>query len=93
MNMFNPPHPGEFIKEVYFDELNLKTSSVAKSLGVAPSTLHRILKKQSSISAQMAIRLSKVLGRSPQSWLMMQDNYDLYHAYKTLDVSKIEQRV
>jgi addiction module HigA family antidote len=90
MKMHNPLHPGEFIQSIYIDELNLKSSFVAKKMGVAPSTFHRVLKGKSNISAEMAIRLSKVLGRSPESWLIMQDNYNLDNAYKNIDIEKIE---
>jgi addiction module HigA family antidote len=91
--MFNPPHPGEFIKSVYINELNLKPSHIAKKMGVSASTFHRVLTGQSSISAKMAILLSKVLGRSPESWLIMQDNYNLYHAYNSFDTTKIPNMV
>jgi len=56
--------------------------NLATKLDVAASTLNRILKQQSGISPEMALRLSKSLGRTPESWLSMQDNYDLWHAKK-----------
>ncbi|CAC9597857.1 Antitoxin HigA [uncultured Gammaproteobacteria bacterium] len=90
MNMHNPPHPGEFIQEVYLNELNVSPRSIAIKLNVAPSTFHRVLKGTSNISAEMAIRLSTVLGRTPQSWLAMQDNFDLYNAYNKIDLSKVQ---
>ena len=81
MNMYNPPHPGEFIKEVYLDALeNVSSRTVAGKLHVAPSTFNRIIQGESNISPEMALRLSKTLGRSPESWLAMQDHYNLYHA-------------
>ena len=58
-----------------------------------PPTLSRVLNEASGVSPEMALRLSKALGRSAESWLTMQDNYDLWHAKQTLDlanVSKIE---
>ena len=66
---------------------------LALKLGVAASTLSRVLREASGVSPEMALRLSKALGRSAESWLTMQDNYDLWHAKQTLDlanVSKIE---
>lgn len=66
---------------------------LALKLGVAASTLSRVLNEASGVSPEMALRLSKALGRSAESWLTMQDNYDLWHAKQTLDlanVSKIE---
>ena len=64
--------------------------SVALKLGVSPSTFLRLLKGQSGISPEMALRLSKGLGRSPESWLAMQDNYDLWHARRKIDIDDIE---
>ncbi len=92
MNMHNPPHPGEFIKEVYLDALeNISARFVAEKLHVAPSTFNRLLQGQSNISPEMALRLSKTLGRSPESWLAMQNNYNLYHAKNNFDFDKVEK--
>ena len=91
MNMHNPPHPGEFIYEVYLESSGFSCRYMAKQLDVASSTLNRILKGQSAISPEMALRLSKALGRSPESWLSMQDNYDLWHAKKNLDLANVHE--
>lgn len=91
MSMHNPPHPGEFIKEVYLEPYNLSSRKVAKNLGVSPSTFVRLLSGDSNISPEMALRLSQVLGRSPESWLAMQDNYSLWVARQKVDLSKVEK--
>lgn len=91
MNMYNPPHPGEFIKEVYLDELEVSYRKVAEMLGVAASTFNRIINAQSSISPEMALRLSKTLGRSPESWLAMQNNYNLWEARKRINLSGVKK--
>lgn len=91
MNMHNPPHPGEFIREVYLDPHGITGRQLANKLNVAPSTLNRILKGSSGISSEMALRLSKTLGRNPESWLAMQDQYDLWQARKTVDLDKVEK--
>ncbi len=88
--MYNPPHPGEFIKEVYLEPLEVSPRRVALRLKVSPSTFSRLLKGQSRISPEMALRLSKCLGRSPESWLVMQDNYDLWQARQKVDLAGIE---
>ena len=93
MAMFNPPHPGAFIQEVYLEPNGMSGRELALKLGVAASTLSRVLKEASGVSPEMALRLSKALGRSAESWLTMQDNYDLWQAKQTIDlanVSKIE---
>ena len=71
MGMHNPPHPGEFITAVYLEPNSLSGRELAAKLGVAASTLHRVLTGASGISPEMALRLSKALGRSPESWLAM----------------------
>ena len=82
MSMYNPPHPGEFIREVYLEPLGISYCTVAAKLKVAPSTFTRLIKGQNNISSEMALRLSKTLGRSPESWLIMQNNYNLWQAKK-----------
>ena len=91
MAMHNPPHPGEFIYDSYMEPYNLSCRYLATQLNVAASTLNRILKKQSGISPEMALRLSKAIGRSPESWLAMQDAYDLWGARKQVKLGKVQK--
>jgi addiction module HigA family antidote len=87
--MHNPPHPGEFITEVYLEPNNLSGRELAEKLGVSASTLSRILKGSNGVSPEMALRLSKALGRSPESWLAMQYNYDLWVARQHVKLGKV----
>lgn len=89
--MFNPAHPGEFILATYMQPFGLSCRYLAAKLNVSPSTLNRVLKCQSGISPEMALRLSKTLGRSPESWLAMQDTYDLWHAEKNLNLDMVQK--
>ena len=91
MAMHNPPYPGEFIRETYIEPFEISIRSLAESLGVSPSTLSRVVGLQSGVSPEMALRLSKALGRSPESWLAMQHNFDLWRAKKTADLSDVEK--
>ena len=91
MTMHNPPHPGEFILTTYMEPFGLSCRYLAKNLDVAASTLNRLLKKQSGISPEMALRLSKTLGRAPESWLVMQDNYNLWQARKQLKLDTVQK--
>jgi len=91
MAMHNPPHPGEFMWETYLEPFDVSVRSLAGSLGVAASTVNRIVNGQSGISPEMALRLSKALGRSPESWLAMQHAYDLWSARQTTDLSSVEE--
>ena len=91
MAMHNPPHPGEFILATYMEPFGLSCRYLAEQLDVAASTLNRVLKGQSGVSPEMALRLSKSLGRSPESWLAMQHAYDLWVARKTLSLSGVSK--
>ena len=89
MAMHSPPHPGEFITEVYLEPNNLSGRELAAALGVSASTLNRILTGTSAISPEMALRLSKALGRSPESWLAMQSSHDLWQARQRVKLSTV----
>ncbi|GAB3730429.1 HigA family addiction module antitoxin [Silanimonas algicola] len=90
MAMFNPPHPGEFIAATYLEPLGMSGRELAALLDVSPSTLSRILKGSSRVSPEMALRLSKALGRSAESWLAMQDAHDLWIARDTVDLRGVK---
>jgi len=90
MTMHNPPHPGEFIWETYLEPHDISIRSFAESLGVAASTVTRLVNGESNISPEMALKLSKAIGRSPESWLAMQHTFDLWGARQSTDLSKVE---
>jgi antitoxin HigA-1 len=89
MRMHNPPHPGEFITAVYLEPNKLSGRELAHKLGVAASTLNRILTGTAGITPEMALRLSKALGRSPESWLAMQSYYDLWQARQHVKLGNV----
>ncbi|MCZ7558380.1 MAG: HigA family addiction module antitoxin [Bacteroidia bacterium] len=89
MAMHNPPHPGEFITEIYLAPNGISGRELAEKLDVAASTLSRILKCTSRVTPEMALRLSKALGRTPESWLAMQNAYDLWVARKHINLKRI----
>ncbi len=91
MTMHNPPRPGEFITAVYPEPYRVSGRELAYRLDVAPSTLSRILKGQSRITTDMALRLSKALGRTPESWLAMQDRHDLWVARQIMDLTRVSK--
>jgi addiction module HigA family antidote len=92
--MHNPMHPGDFIKQAYVDDLGLSIRKIAKGLNVAPSTLARLVKGESNVTPEMAMRLSKALHGSPELWLNMQKNFDLWQLRKMdmRSVTKIETK-
>lgn len=89
MTMYNPPHPGEFITEIYLEPNGISGRGLAEKLDVAPSTLSRILKGVSRVTPEMALRLSKAIGRTPESWLAMQDAHDLWVARQHIDLERV----
>jgi addiction module HigA family antidote len=89
MAMHNPPHPGEFIQGIYLDPHGISGRELAEKLDVAPSTLSRILKGSSRVTPEMALRLSKALGRTPESWLSLQDAHDLWIARQNVDMNRV----
>lgn len=89
MAMNTPPHPGEFIQEIYLDPHGISGRELAEKLDVAPSTLSRILKGSSRVTPEMALRLSKALGRTPESWLSLQDAHDLWIARQNVDMNRV----
>ena len=91
MAMHNPPHPGEFIRTVYLEPFSISSRFLATKLDVSPSTLNRVIKGVSGISPEMALRLSKALGRSPESWLALQDNYDLWKARQRTNLENVDK--
>ncbi|NYT63803.1 HigA family addiction module antidote protein [Alcaligenaceae bacterium] len=91
MNMHNPPHPGEFISGIYLEPNNISGRELAQALGVAASTLSRVLNGTSRVTPEMALRLSKALGRSPESWLSMQDAHDLWLARQRVNLQGVDK--
>jgi addiction module HigA family antidote len=89
--MYNPPHPGEFITAIYLEPNGISGRELAARLDVATSTLSRILKGVSRVTPEMALRLAKAIGRSPESWLAMQDAHDLWLARQNVDLQKVSR--
>lgn len=87
--MFNPPHPGGMLAEE-LGCLNISARGFAKHIGVAPSSVTRILNEKSPITPDMAVRIAKALpGPDAEMWLRMQANYDAWQAEHRIDVSSI----
>ena len=78
--MFNPPHPGEVLRDGVLDGTGITVTEAARQLRVTRAALSRILNGRAGISPDMAVRLGKWLDHSPESWLRMQMDYDLWQA-------------
>ncbi len=82
MQMHNPPHPGEVIRGLCLEPLELSVTEAAAGLGVSRKTLSAILNGHAGISPEMALRLSIAFDTTPESWLNQQTQYDLWAAKK-----------
>jgi addiction module HigA family antidote len=92
MTMKNPAHPGSLVKD-NIEELGLSVADAAKGLGVTRQQLYKVIKSESSISPEMAVRLEKAFGGSADTWLRMQMNYDLARAReRDIKVSRMEPK-
>jgi len=91
MSMYNPPHPGEIIREFCVEALELTVTDAANALGVNIGTFSKLLNGQSGISPEMALRLSKVFGRTPEGWLKLQFQYDLWKTDQKLDLRNLRR--
>ncbi len=89
MEMHNPTHPGEVLKELYLEPLGLSVTEAAAALGVSRKTLSALINGRYGVSPNMAIRLSKAFGTSARLWLNMQQNYDLWVARQEMDLSEV----
>jgi addiction module HigA family antidote len=83
VTMKAPPHPGEIIRELCLKPLGLTVTQAAEGLGVTRKTLSLLLNGHAGISPEMAVRLSQAFGRSPESWLQLQVQYDLAQVKKS----------
>ena len=80
MAMFNPAHPGEILKELVIDSLELTITDVAKHLDVSRKTLSKVLNAKGSVTPEMAVRLELAFGKpSADHWLRLQNAHDLWH--------------
>ena len=87
----SPTHPGGILRRQYMEPLSLTISELAKILGVSRKTLSKIVNERGSITPEMALRLSKAFKTTPELWLNLQQNYDLWHAsQKTNDWQMVE---
>jgi len=89
MALHNPPHPGGVVRRQCLEPLGLSVTAGAKALGVTRQALSELVNERTGVSVEMAIRLSKAFGSSPQTWLGMQMAYDLWQARGRADEIKV----
>jgi antitoxin HigA-1 len=84
-----PPHPGEFIREDVLPDLEKSRTELAAALGISRQMLHGLLSEKHAVTAEMAVRLGHVLSNGPEIWIGLQQAYDLWHAERNVDTSKL----
>lgn len=89
-NGLPPIHPGEYLREA-LDELGMTQTSFAKAIGVSPMRVSHLVREERPVTADMALRLGRAFGQSPQYWLNLQTSYELKLAQARLgeDIGKI----
>ena len=90
MEMYNPPHPGKILKDLYLPDYNLSVTAFALKIGVSRNTASELVNEHCGISAEMALKLSKAFKTSPQYWLNMQTQYDLWQAKQRVNLDNVE---
>jgi addiction module HigA family antidote len=78
MQMHNPPHPGEILQGLWLEPMGISITEAAEALGISRKTLSKIINGRGSLTPEMAMRLARALGTSPESWLAHQAAYDLW---------------
>lgn len=88
----NPPHVGGLIYRTYIEPFDdISANKIADALGVARSTFSRLINGVSDLSPEMAVRLSAVLGGSAESWIRLQESYDLWKARENVDTKNLNR--
>jgi antitoxin HigA-1 len=88
--LHNPSHPGEVLQELYLSPLGLSAIALARRIHVPRTRIERIVKGETALSADTAMRLAKVFGTTPEYWMNLQRAWDLARARETIDVSDIK---
>ncbi len=87
--MENPSHPGEVLAQLYFEPLGMSAITLAKRLNVPRTRIERLVRGETSLTVDTAMRLAKFFGNSAEFWMNLQRAYDLAQARRTLDLSNI----
>jgi len=90
--MHNPPHPGDILRADYLEPLGLSVTAAARALAVTRKTLSAVLNERAGISPAMAHRLSKALDTTPEFWVNLQAQYDLWQA-REIDLGEVDRLV
>lgn len=84
-----PTHPGALLREFTLPDLDRPMTEIARALGISRQLLYSIVNEKAPVTPEVAVRLGKLCGNGPRLWVNMQAAYDLWHAERKVDVSKI----
>ena len=89
MLMNNPPHVGEILRELYLEPLEISITDAAERLGITRQALSRLVNEKSGISAEMALKLARAFNTSPEFWMSLEKQYELWQASKNFNANDI----
>lgn len=90
MEMYNPCHPGEILREEYLKPLNITITEAALKLGIARKNLSAIINEKAGISAAMSLKLAKAFNTTPAYWINLQSQYDLAQARRCTNLDNVQ---
>ena len=91
MKMHNPPHPGEILQGLWLEPMGITVTSAAEALKVSRQSLSKIVNGGRSITPEMAVRISRVFGGTPESWLGHQATHDLWKIEQNSEVPDLKR--
>lgn len=92
-NQMPPSHPGEILSELFIKPRNLTVTEVSEGLGISRPNLSMIINGRGGISPELAVKLAAAFDNSPEFWVNLQKNYELWHAKQKVDIRKIKHFV
>ncbi len=90
MEMYNPPHPGEMLKNIYLPDYKLSISALALKLGISRKHLSNIINCKVPVTTEVALKLAKCFGTSAEIWLREQVAYDLWQARQYVNLDNVD---
>lgn len=84
-----PSHPGRVLKDFYLDPLNMSAGALATRIEMSSALLVHLVKGEVAMTADAALRLGRFFGTAPEYWMNLQRDYDLHHARRRVDVTRI----
>ncbi len=91
MNMYNPPHPGEVLQGLWLEPMGVTVTIAAEALGISRQNLSKIVNGSRGVTPEMAVRISRALGGTPESWLGHQAAYDLWKIEQNREVPDLKR--